>query len=269
MCDKCGKQFTEKSNPTRQMKTHVQSSQTYIYNISGKEFSRPDNKKRHEESHNYTITCPVCGQYSNRRESMLHHRALHERPETKQRPSINQHSSNLLRRRSQRILKDLDPSRLTSSLFVLNIGATRWSGWVVPRTSSISIWYIRMIEGARGPFSEDVWSDNFWIFFWSAFLFIVRSSGGPDWASALCNICCLVVFNLVLAACFRFFLWTASPTMLSPVFRASRSNALAPLFNKGMAALNSPPNILPRPIQKSIQYTASTIRALTKDKKVW
>ena len=83
VCDKCGKQFTEKSNPTRHMKSHVQSSQTYSCNICGKEFSRPDSKKRHEESHNYTITCPVCGQYFNRRESMLRHRALHERPEVR------------------------------------------------------------------------------------------------------------------------------------------------------------------------------------------
>ena len=49
----CGKQFTEKHNLTRYMKTHVQSSQTYPGNISRKEISRPDTKKRHEESHNY------------------------------------------------------------------------------------------------------------------------------------------------------------------------------------------------------------------------
>ena len=83
VCDKCGKQFTEKSNLTRHMKSHVQSSQTYSCNICGKEFSRPDTKKRHEESHNYTITCSVCGQYFNRRESMLRHRVLHERHEVR------------------------------------------------------------------------------------------------------------------------------------------------------------------------------------------
>jgi uncharacterized Zn-finger protein len=91
VCDKCGKQFTEKHNLTRHMKTHVDSSQTYPCNICGKEFKRADHRKRHEESHNYTITCPVCGRYFNRRENMLRHRALHERPEvrpTMKRPSI-------------------------------------------------------------------------------------------------------------------------------------------------------------------------------------
>ena len=48
-----------------------------------KEFTRPDNKKRHQESHNYTITCPVCGQYFNRNKSMLRPRALHERSEVR------------------------------------------------------------------------------------------------------------------------------------------------------------------------------------------
>jgi hypothetical protein len=105
---------------------------------------------------------------------------------------------------------------------------------------------------ARGPLSEDVsrcvplFGLTTSGFFWRAFLFIVRSSGGPDWARALCNIRCPVVFNLVLAACFRFFPWTTSQAMVSPVLRASRPNVLAPLFNKGTAALNHPPNILHR-----------------------
>ena len=76
-----GKQFTEKRSLTRHMKTHVDSSQTYPCNICGIEFSRPDTKKRHEESHNYTITCLVCGQFCNRMKHMLRHRALHERHE--------------------------------------------------------------------------------------------------------------------------------------------------------------------------------------------
>jgi uncharacterized Zn-finger protein len=40
------------------MNTHGHSN-TYFCNICGKEFSRPDNKKRHEESHNYAITCSI------------------------------------------------------------------------------------------------------------------------------------------------------------------------------------------------------------------
>jgi hypothetical protein len=93
VCDKCGKQFTEKRNLTRHMTTHFQSSQTYSCDIFVKEFSRPDNKKRHQESHDYAITCPACSQYFNRRESMLHHRALHERPEAKQRPQMKRPAS--------------------------------------------------------------------------------------------------------------------------------------------------------------------------------
>jgi uncharacterized Zn-finger protein len=63
VCDKRGKQFTEKHNLTRHIQTHVQCSQTYFCNICGKEFSRPDNKKYHEGSHTYTITCPVSGNF--------------------------------------------------------------------------------------------------------------------------------------------------------------------------------------------------------------
>ena len=36
VCDKRGKQFTEKHNLTRHIKTHVQCSQTYSCNICGK-----------------------------------------------------------------------------------------------------------------------------------------------------------------------------------------------------------------------------------------
>ena len=65
------------------MTTHVQSSKTYPCDVCGKEFKRADHRKRHEESHDYTITCPVCGRYFNRRESMLRHRALHKRSEVR------------------------------------------------------------------------------------------------------------------------------------------------------------------------------------------
>jgi uncharacterized Zn-finger protein len=92
VCDKRGKQFTEKSNLNRHMKTHVQSSQAYSCNVCGKELSRPDRKKRHEESHNYTITCPVCGKFFNGRDSMLRHRALHERPEVMPRMLVTTNS---------------------------------------------------------------------------------------------------------------------------------------------------------------------------------
>jgi len=66
------------------MKTHVDSSQTYSCGVCGKEFSRADNRNRHEAAHRYSLTCGVCGQYFNRRENMLRHRALHERPKAKQ-----------------------------------------------------------------------------------------------------------------------------------------------------------------------------------------
>ena len=66
------------------MKTH-EHSHTYSCNICRKEFSRPDRKKHHEESYNNTIICLVCGQYFNRRVSMVRHRALHERTEVRPR----------------------------------------------------------------------------------------------------------------------------------------------------------------------------------------
>jgi hypothetical protein len=39
----------------------------------------------------------------------------------------------------------------------------------------------------------------------------------------------------------------ASPAIFNPIFKASRSRVFAPFFNKGMAALKSPPKILPSP----------------------
>ena len=83
VCDKSGKQFTEKSNLNRHMKTHVDSSQTHSCDVCEKEHKWEDHRKRHQQSHDYTITCPVCGQYFNRRENMLRHRALHQRHEVR------------------------------------------------------------------------------------------------------------------------------------------------------------------------------------------
>jgi hypothetical protein len=46
-----------------------------------------------EESHNYTITCPVCGHFFNRRENVLRYRALHERPEVRPRMLVKRPAS--------------------------------------------------------------------------------------------------------------------------------------------------------------------------------
>ena len=81
-CEKCDKELTEKRNLLRHMKTHVDSSQTCSCGVCGKEFSRADNRKRHEAAHSYSLTCGVCGQYFN---SLARHRVHHERPEAKQR----------------------------------------------------------------------------------------------------------------------------------------------------------------------------------------
>jgi hypothetical protein len=43
--------------------TRIGSCEPEPENICGKEFSRLDTKKRHEESHSYTITCRVCGKF--------------------------------------------------------------------------------------------------------------------------------------------------------------------------------------------------------------
>ena len=71
--------------PDQASKTHADSSQTYSYSISDKEFSRPDHRKRHEAAHSYSLTCGVCGQYFNRLDILALHRAQHERPKAKQR----------------------------------------------------------------------------------------------------------------------------------------------------------------------------------------
>jgi hypothetical protein len=91
-CEKCDKQYTEKRNLLRHMKTHLKdptaSGQTYSCSICDKVFSRADNRKRHEAAHSYSLTCGVCGQYFNRLDNLARHRAQHEKPEAKQRPPM-------------------------------------------------------------------------------------------------------------------------------------------------------------------------------------
>jgi len=88
-CDVCGKEFDREDARNRHIKTHLKdatvSGQTYACGVCGKEFSRADNRNRHEATHNYSLTCGVCGQYFNRLDILARHRAQHERPEAKQR----------------------------------------------------------------------------------------------------------------------------------------------------------------------------------------
>ena len=73
-CERCGKEFTEKSNLTRYMKTHLKdptvSGQTYSCGACHKVFIRPDHRKRYEAAHSYSLTCGVCGQYFNRMDNL-------------------------------------------------------------------------------------------------------------------------------------------------------------------------------------------------------
>jgi transcription elongation factor Elf1 len=84
-CERYGKVFTEKRSLTRNQKTHADSSQTYSCGVCSKEFSRADNRNRHEAVHSYNLTCGLCGQYFNRLDILARHRVQHERPEAKQR----------------------------------------------------------------------------------------------------------------------------------------------------------------------------------------
>ena len=76
--------LTEKM-PETDMKTHLDYSQSYSCGVCDKEFSRADNRNRHEAAHSYSLTCGVCGQYFNRLDSLARHRAHHERQGAKQR----------------------------------------------------------------------------------------------------------------------------------------------------------------------------------------
>ena len=62
---------------------------------------------------------------------------------------------------------------------------------------------------------------------------------------------CPVDFNLDLAACATFRPSMTSDARFRPVFKASRTNVLAPLCNKGTADLNRLPKILPSLFQRS------------------
>jgi hypothetical protein len=63
----------------------------------------------------------------------------------------------------------------------------------------------------------------------------------------------LVDFNRDVAACLIFIPCTTSPAISNLVFKASRSRVFVPFFNKGMAALKSPPKILPSPCPLTIE----------------
>jgi hypothetical protein len=88
VCDKRGKQFTEKHNLTRHIQTHVQCSQTYFCNICGKEFSVPIIRNTTRVPTPTQLPVPFLGIFLNRMEYMLRHRALHERSEVRPRKCV-------------------------------------------------------------------------------------------------------------------------------------------------------------------------------------
>ena len=73
------------------------------------------------------------------------------------------------------------------------------------------------------------------VFFRLAGPFRTRCPGGPTVSIAFWSKFSPVDFNRDVAACLIF------------IFKASRSKVFVPFFNKGMAALKSPPKILPSP----------------------
>ena len=85
------------------------------------------------------------------------------------------------------------------------------------------------------------------VFFCVAGPFIARCPGGPTVSIADWSKFCPVDFNRDSPVCLIFLPCTTSPAIFNPVFKASRPRVFAPFFNKGMAALKSPPKILPSP----------------------
>ena len=77
----CDKEYTTKSNLTRHQKTHVYSSQTYSCGICGKEFNRPDHRKKHEATHRQHLlfTCQICNHSFQRKDNLHKHLQTHQR----------------------------------------------------------------------------------------------------------------------------------------------------------------------------------------------
>ena len=98
------------------------------------------------------------------------------------------------------------------------------------------------------------------VFFRLAGSFITRCPGGPTMSIAFWSKFCPVDFNRDFAACLIFLPCTTSPPILNPVFKASRPRIFAPFFNKGMAALKSPPKILPSPCPLREFFSFSTVK---------
>ena len=92
-----------------------------------------------------------------------------------------------------------------------------------------------------------LWSADVWSFFRLAGPFIARCPGGPTVSIAFWSKFCPVDFNRDLGACLIFLPYTTYPAIFNPVFKTSCPRIFAPFFNKGMAALKSPPKILPSP----------------------
>ena len=85
------------------------------------------------------------------------------------------------------------------------------------------------------------------VFFRLAGPFITRCSGGPTVSIAFWGKFSSVDINRDFAACLIFLPCTTSPPIFNPAFKASSSMVFVPFYIKDMAALKSPPKILPSP----------------------